>query len=189
MSLLPHPYTSTWCSVCGNPDGDCTGVRSDQIDLNRIVDEDIRARIVEGGGPSWDADEVTIAEVIEGMAGIGHGGHLYEPFDEEEGAYDLIAADAVELAAIQAARHEYGELAQEALDGIIWPPKPTTGPLLCDRHGGPWGEDLTCARCTYQDGTVRPPLDDPGPLGPGAETGPEMTAEQRAYALNDGWVT
>jgi hypothetical protein len=37
----------------------------------------------------------------------------------------------------------------------------------CDRHGGPWGEDETCARCTYEDGTVRP-LDDKGPLGPGA---------------------
>lgn len=39
--------------------------------------------------------------------------------------------------------------------------------VVCDRHGGDWGEDETCARCTYEDGTVRP-LADMGPLGPGA---------------------
>lgn len=26
----------------------------------------------------------------------------------------------------------------------------------CDRHGGPWGGDETCARCTDEDGSVRP---------------------------------
>jgi len=39
-------------------------------------------------------------------------------------------------------------------------------PLECERHGGPWGEDLTCARCTYENGTARPRAD-AGPMGPG----------------------
>jgi hypothetical protein len=34
---------------------------------------------------------------------------------------------------------------------------------ICDRHGGTWGDDETCERCTYEDGSVRP-LDDKGPL-------------------------
>lgn len=33
----------------------------------------------------------------------------------------------------------------------------------CDRHGGPWGEDKTCPRCTFLDGSVRP-ADEQGPL-------------------------
>ncbi len=40
--------------------------------------------------------------------------------------------------------------------------------IQCERHGGPWGDDETCARCTFEDGTPRP-FNDKGPLGPGAE--------------------
>lgn len=40
--------------------------------------------------------------------------------------------------------------------------------FVCDRHGGRWGDDKTCARCTYEDGTERP-QNDKGPLGPGQE--------------------
>jgi hypothetical protein len=36
----------------------------------------------------------------------------------------------------------------------------------CDRHGGLWGEDPTCQRCTHSNGMARD-LDDKGPLGPG----------------------
>lgn len=39
-------------------------------------------------------------------------------------------------------------------------------PAVCERHGGTWGDDETCARCTYENGTVRS-LDDAGPMGPG----------------------
>jgi hypothetical protein len=39
---------------------------------------------------------------------------------------------------------------------------------ICDRHGGVWGDDETCARCTFENGTVRP-LDDKGPLRPEVE--------------------
>lgn len=35
----------------------------------------------------------------------------------------------------------------------------------CDRCGGPWGEDQTCSRCTFSDGTPRP-VNNPGPLPP-----------------------
>ena len=48
---------------------------------------------------------------------------------------------------------------------------------FCDRHGGAWGADPTCERCTYEDGTPRAfegPLADPGPLGPGASA-PDQT--------------
>jgi hypothetical protein len=38
---------------------------------------------------------------------------------------------------------------------------------ICERHGGTWGEDETCERCTYDNGMARP-LTDKGPLGPGA---------------------
>ena len=27
---------------------------------------------------------------------------------------------------------------------------------LCDRHGGPWGDDETCPQCTTDTGDVRP---------------------------------
>lgn len=37
----------------------------------------------------------------------------------------------------------------------------------CPRHGGPWGADETCEHCTTDDGQARP-VDQPGPLGPGA---------------------
>lgn len=50
----------------------------------------------------------------------------------------------------------------------------------CPRHGGPWGQDQTCAYCTYVDGLVRP-VDDPGPLGPGeGRTDPETLASHAA---------
>lgn len=39
--------------------------------------------------------------------------------------------------------------------------------LSCDRHGGTWGDDETCERCTHEDGTARPQADK-GPLGLGA---------------------
>jgi hypothetical protein len=26
----------------------------------------------------------------------------------------------------------------------------------CDRHGGQWGDDLTCEDCTYENGDPRP---------------------------------
>ncbi len=32
----------------------------------------------------------------------------------------------------------------------------TGHPEVCDRHGGPWGADQTCANCTLPDGSVRP---------------------------------
>lgn len=35
--------------------------------------------------------------------------------------------------------------------------------VMCERHGGPWGGDETCPRCTHPDGTTRA-QDDPGPL-------------------------
>jgi hypothetical protein len=34
----------------------------------------------------------------------------------------------------------------------------------CDRHGGEWGSDETCERCTTEDGEIRP-FDQPGSLG------------------------
>lgn len=33
----------------------------------------------------------------------------------------------------------------------------------CDRHGGTWGDDKTCPRCTYENGGVRG-WDDKGPF-------------------------
>jgi len=46
-------------------------------------------------------------------------------------------------------------------DGYKWAPD-------CGRCGGQWGVDKTCEHCTYDNGHYRP-LDDKGPLGPGAE--------------------
>lgn len=28
--------------------------------------------------------------------------------------------------------------------------------VICERHGGPWGADPTCERCTYENGRPRP---------------------------------
>ena len=41
------------------------------------------------------------------------------------------------------------------------------GMTPCDRCGGAWGEDQTCARCTDETGNACA-KDKPGPLGPGA---------------------
>jgi hypothetical protein len=54
-------------------------------------------------------------------------------------------------------------------DGYTWAPD-------CDRHDGPWGTDKTCERCTYDTGWYRP-LDDKGPLGPGAAKKPVLTKD------------
>ena len=32
----------------------------------------------------------------------------------------------------------------------------TTATTTCPQHGGPWGDDLTCAHCTDSDGSPRP---------------------------------
>lgn len=39
---------------------------------------------------------------------------------------------------------------------------PFTIELLCDRHGGEWGDDDTCEDCTTEESTVRPPAPDAG---------------------------
>jgi hypothetical protein len=33
---------------------------------------------------------------------------------------------------------------------------PTHDPVICDRHGGPWGDDETCVQCTFESGEPRP---------------------------------
>ena len=35
--------------------------------------------------------------------------------------------------------------------------------VTCERHGGPWGSDPTCPRCTTEGGSTRP-VSEPGPL-------------------------
>jgi hypothetical protein len=69
---------------------------------------------------------------------------------------------------------KYRDLAHVAADIFrpfidrLGPEEVLPDPGTCNRHGGPWGFDETCGRCTYDDGTPRP-LSDKGPLGPGAE--------------------
>lgn len=41
------------------------------------------------------------------------------------------------------------------------------GVVACERHGGAWGDDETCERCTDDQGAVRP-VGKPGSLGPGS---------------------
>jgi hypothetical protein len=48
---------------------------------------------------------------------------------------------------------------------------------ICDRHDGPWGQDETCARCTWDDGTPRP-VDQPGPLRPAPGEWPGVNADR-----------
>lgn len=56
-----------------------------------------------------------------------------------------------------------GTLSIETEHGVIYldPDEMTTiseedGTTVCDRHGGSWGEDLTCKDCTTEDGKPRP---------------------------------
>lgn len=37
---------------------------------------------------------------------------------------------------------------------IALPTEPT--PVICERHGGAWGDDLTCEGCTYENGRTKP---------------------------------
>ncbi|SEC76498.1 Uncharacterised protein (plasmid) [Tsukamurella tyrosinosolvens] len=52
-----------------------------------------------------------------------------------------------------------------------------TRQMECERHGGPWGGDVTCPRCTTEEGFPRDPFK-PGPIGPG--TGTRTTKEETA---------
>lgn len=61
-----------------------------------------------------------------------------------------------------------------------------TAAVMCDRCEGPWGEDLTCARCTTEDGDVRP-VDQPGPLF--TEDPKDLAAIRRAEEARWGDVS
>lgn len=37
---------------------------------------------------------------------------------------------------------------------VALPTEPT--PVICDRHGGAWGDDMTCENCTYENGKAKP---------------------------------
>lgn len=56
---------------------------------------------------------------------------------------------------------ENGELVihtglRELPDGTVGRILPEdAAPTTCGRHGGPWGEDSTCERCTDEDGNPR----------------------------------
>lgn len=161
-----HAFTDGWCHTCGCPDGTCTGVRSDRVDLHRILteaDDLTLERISVDVGVTY-TPPVTVADVIRAETRIGYGGHFDETCDDEDEVYRIVARTDEELYAIHAARAEYVNLVRLQIDEVNWP---APGPLHCDRHGGTWGDDKTCPRCTYPDGRIRPPLDDPGPLGPG----------------------
>ena len=162
----PHPYNAGYCLLCHNPDGKCTGVQASDIDQTRVLPLEVLASIEADLHITFEPGS-SIADVIDAACAIGYGGHFDETSEDEEAVYEAIAVDDRELAGIYAARYEYTNLLRDAMHQVGLPLRPR--PLMCDRHGGPWGDDETCPRCTYQDGRVRPPLDDPGPLGPGTE--------------------
>lgn len=65
---------------------------------------------------------------------------------------EITGASAVDVRdQFQALIDAHGPLAALDLDGLDGEP---TGPT-CPRHAGPWGADLTCARCTDHEGGIR----------------------------------
>jgi len=91
------------------------------IDVHRIVPDDIRDKIRAELGVEWAGDQITVADVIIGQAGIGYGGHFDETSEDEEAIYAMVALDDAELAEIQAARHHYTGLLSDAIDAVAWP--------------------------------------------------------------------
>lgn len=85
--------------------------------LSRIVTAEQRAEI-STIGPSWDADEITVADVIAGVCGIGYGGHFDEMSDDEAAAYDCITEEPEVLILIHAARYDYTHRLYLAMEGV-----------------------------------------------------------------------
>ena len=100
------------------------------LDLTRVLTHEERSEIDTAIATTWDADEVTVGDVIASMAGIGYGGHFDECSDEEDAAHYVIARHNVgtddgdvrlELTAIDAARNEYTKLVRAAAEAVEWP--------------------------------------------------------------------
>jgi hypothetical protein len=103
------------------------------LDLNRPVTADERAEIANDGlGTTWEGDEITVADVIRSMAGIGYGGHFDECSDEEHDTHEIIARHNVgtgaawdvldaEISIIHGARNEYTAQARAAVEAVEWP--------------------------------------------------------------------
>lgn len=61
---------------------------------------------------------------------------------------------------------------------------------ICPRHGGTWGDDITCEMCVDEEGELRPVPHTPAEDTPVADTPAELTWEERAaqrYADIDRW--
>lgn len=94
------------------------------LDLHRVLATGERVEIAADGlGSTWDVEELTVADVIMSMAGIGYGGHFDECSDEEHDAHSIMAGgDDERTAAIHAARNEYTNLLRDAMNAVAWPP-------------------------------------------------------------------
>lgn len=126
------------------------------LDLTRVVTTAERNEIAADGlGTTWDADEITVGEVIAGMAGLGYGGHFDECSDEEHAVHDILARHNVgasadwerldaEISAIHDARNRYANLVRDAADAVVWPAD--------DSRAEPLRKALVkCARRVYMD--------------------------------------
>jgi hypothetical protein len=66
--------------------------------------------------------ETKLKDVVVMYSHIGYGGHLDEPLDEEEDAYDAVAADDFERALLVAARTARTRVLREAIEAVEIPP-------------------------------------------------------------------
>jgi len=90
------------------------------VDLNRRLTPQMLAEMK----PicEWLDDDITVADVITGQAGIGYGGHFDECSDEEHACHEIIALNDDELTEIHDARNEYVGLICAAVQAVEWPP-------------------------------------------------------------------
>jgi hypothetical protein len=131
------------------------------------VDDDIDPDSPYGPNPDLVQSEVTVRFTGQGWV------NDYAIDIDPEGDTDWNVSDAT-ADAIQPALDRGSDL--DFVKGDRFAPewvREWQGPfeinVICTRHGGEWGDDETCPRCTFEDGNIRPTAE-PGPLGPGAES-------------------
>jgi hypothetical protein len=123
-----------------------------------------------GGETGTITEEVPDDQVADELGELGNDGSFFDSDlgieDEDEVAYQLIPVGETALgdaAYVVGPANDIGAQLNERLDALGDATKALKTEQTCDRHGGVWGDDETCARCTFEDGTPRP-IDEPGPL-------------------------
>lgn len=85
--------------------------------LTRIVTPEQRAAIAEFG-PTWDAEEITVLDVVNAGTKIGYGGHYDETDDEEDRMLDIVARDGDEMLRLLMFRYKMTKAMRDAADAL-----------------------------------------------------------------------